>query len=321
MLRFMTVDHQWQKVFPNKCSVSGDRKAYRCNAEKVKNMETDSARKLAAEWYSDWRVDKDLTLYDNLLTTAEDQPILASMTLWRRSEPALPNDTYGKNMFVLDHGKVNLTNAMVTCGDKGVPRRSMLLVLHDLLCSTKNKFGEPWSNLSQRGKFRTFERLLLHLVDSEKDGADLQSWKDLIETRYTDTVKFTDKVDPRKFMPSLKERMNLELHVMAPTLLRDAKGILLCKKLDLASEERPKWEDTDVQADIQSFKTGLPVPKPDVLTYEFESKDFDGLTGRGPTCLALIVYQLLTGDISSEEYQPLLDMLKRESAFNGDDPV
>lgn len=89
--------------------------------------------------YFDWRNDKDRALYDFFPLTIAERPIFVSLSM---AENLPEVDTrYGHHTIVWQPSL--LRRAAFTIGDKGNPRRSMLLLLRDLLYPVPLKDGAP----------------------------------------------------------------------------------------------------------------------------------------------------------------------------------
>jgi hypothetical protein len=90
--------------------------------------------------YLDWRNDKDRYMYDYYEMPIADRPVFVSLSM----TVDLPevNTRYGSHMIVWDRASV-IPRSVFTLGDKGIARRSMLLLLRDLLYPIPQKDGSP----------------------------------------------------------------------------------------------------------------------------------------------------------------------------------
>jgi hypothetical protein len=86
--------------------------------------------------YMDWRNEKDYWLYDGFAIDVRRRPLFGSLTLmpWVPE----PNVVYGSHELILDHPRL-AGRCIYTVGDYHQPRRSMLLVLDNLLYDRKRK--------------------------------------------------------------------------------------------------------------------------------------------------------------------------------------
>jgi hypothetical protein len=170
---------KWDKVFPAKCI--GDDVGTFTGLEHQPSDLADrvDGRQDAKDWYLDWRVDKDRVMYDCHDFPFEQLPNFTSFTLWLKSEPPHPNYTYGHHMVVWDPQWMNLNRAVLSLGDRGVPRRSVLLLLQDILCKIPRKDGThfDYAQGAHWNKFHIFERLMLHVehMGGDADGLNTKT--------------------------------------------------------------------------------------------------------------------------------------------------
>jgi hypothetical protein len=129
------------------------------------------ARTASADFYWDWRVDKDHTLYDGFIPSVgaelgyqvndySHMPIFTSLS--PSVCPPLPNYTsYGANTIVLNPDAVR-NRCIFTLGDRRRPRRSMLLLLFDLSYDLPYKYG---SNAAMGKKNATWMVVMLYHLE------------------------------------------------------------------------------------------------------------------------------------------------------------
>lgn len=88
--------------------------------------------------YLDWRNHKDLWLYDCFPIVPTRRPVFCSLS----GQPRVPepNKNYGTNTLIFDRGRTR-SRCVHNFGDKYAPRRSMLLLLDDIIYVKKRKDG------------------------------------------------------------------------------------------------------------------------------------------------------------------------------------
>jgi hypothetical protein len=216
---------EWAKVFPN-CpkggkSPSGDFIGMQHETAELKDRIDGRAE--AADWYLDWRVAKDRYMYDFFELSLPELPNFCSITGW--PDAPMPFTTYGMHMFVWKSEL--LDRAVWSVSDRGVPRRSMLLTLQDLLCKTMTKEGRNF--LPEGERFTTLELLLRHLQAHRGKNRVCDQTR-LAKEQHALLDKEGYLTTPGKSVQALDGgnvfRANLEVHVfgeMRP--YRDALGI------------------------------------------------------------------------------------------------
>jgi len=114
--------------------------------------------------YMDWRNHKDLWLYDCFPIPATSRPLFCSLSM----QPIVPqpNTNYGHHVLLFNRNTTK-NRCIYTLGDKQQPRRSMLLLLDDLLYSRKKKDGDAGQSAKTRQKvaddlFRRMEMVRVH---------------------------------------------------------------------------------------------------------------------------------------------------------------
>jgi hypothetical protein len=111
--------------------------------------------------YVDWRNHKDLWLYDCFAILPRRRPLFCSLSL----QPIVPepNPNYGSHTLLFSRSRTE-NRSVHTFGDKQQPRRSMLLLLDDILYERAKKDGQPGQSADNRAKvaddlLRRFERV------------------------------------------------------------------------------------------------------------------------------------------------------------------
>ena len=99
--------------------------------------------------YLDWRNYKDLWLYDCFPIDPTRRPVFGSLS----GQPRVPepNSNYGQHTVLYDRQRTR-ARSIVNFGDKYAPRRSMLLLLDDVLYLKKRKDGSDAIGGDQRHK-------------------------------------------------------------------------------------------------------------------------------------------------------------------------
>jgi hypothetical protein len=201
----------------------------------------DDPRADSADFYWDWRVDKDHTLYDGFVSslgselgyTVADYSHMPIFTSLAPSVcPPLPNYTsYGANTIVLKPDAVR-DRCIFTMGDRRRPRRSMLLLLLDLAYDLPYKYGRNSVEGRKNGSWILI--LLYHLDKHATDYATgtsaalrteiQQGWQ-----RYPPTGSKPAKLDTDAPYASFGTTTLLpECHIFGEVKpSRDAVGVLL----------------------------------------------------------------------------------------------
>jgi hypothetical protein len=234
---------RWNQVFPAKCI--GDDVATFTGLEHQPSDLADrvDGRQDAKDWYLDWRVDKDRVMYDCHDFPFEQLPNFTSFTLWLKSEPPHPNYTYGHHMVAWDPQRMNLNRAVISLGDRGVPRRSVLLLLQDILCKIPRKDGThfDYAQGAHWNKFHIFERLMLHVehMGGDPDGLNTKTRflnrMDALPSppkKEDGTFEFGPPPAPpgtRRKRPWINSSQleNLEMHVFGPVKIDQAAALIM----------------------------------------------------------------------------------------------
>jgi hypothetical protein len=124
--------------------------------------------------YLDWRNHKDRWLYDCFPIDPQRRPLFASLAV----HPIVPepNPNYGHHFLLYNAAEVQ-HRRIICFGDKQQPRRSMLLLLDDLLYGHTKKDGS--APQSPDGRLRVLERVLrrvcwLHSAEHDEIEDDLE---------------------------------------------------------------------------------------------------------------------------------------------------
>lgn len=184
-------------------------------------------RENAWPWYMDWRVEKDRFLYDYNDLPPRELSNFASFTLWRYDECPSPYQTYGHHMIVLDPHVINLDRAVITMGDKGHPRRSALLLLQDLLCKAKDKYGNDPPAAPVR--METLLRLIVHAGHRPQPVPDTAG----LRRHYKNLVTYHAWKDfrPDRFPAAMTQMLPvLEMHVFGPLRPADALALYVARQ-------------------------------------------------------------------------------------------
>ncbi|MGL1935399.1 MAG: hypothetical protein OCD01_10275 [Fibrobacterales bacterium] len=144
----------WRKVF-RKCSVipKSNTDGFWTTRMSQKSIEAhEDDRKNSSGWYWDWRVEKDRAIYSGKVDTVGPllgyrlnenprtmSPVLTSLTPYIHCP--IPNANYGQNTFVWNNSIKS--RAVYTLNDRMPPRRSLLLLVQDIVFMTKAKMGDP----------------------------------------------------------------------------------------------------------------------------------------------------------------------------------
>jgi len=124
----------WREVFPD-CVPDGTFEDLAFNL--TENLKREDGRQHA--WhYLEWRKQKEGFMYDYYMRSTGDSPVFTSLS--QDVNLPLPNKTYGHHLIVWKQDA--LCRAVFTLGDYGRPRRSVLLLLRDLLYPIGRKDGQ-----------------------------------------------------------------------------------------------------------------------------------------------------------------------------------
>ncbi|MBZ5712964.1 hypothetical protein [Nannocystis pusilla] len=117
--------------------------------------------------YLDWRNHKDRWLYDCFPIDPQRRPLFASLAV----HPIVPepNNNYGHHFLLYDSAQVR-HRRIICFGDKQQPRRSMLLLLDDLLYGHTKKDGDGPQAASSR--LKVLERVLRRVCWLHSDEHD-----------------------------------------------------------------------------------------------------------------------------------------------------
>ena len=124
----------WREGFPD-CVRDGTFEDLAFNL--TENLKREDGRQHA--WhYLEWRKQKEGFMYDYYMRSTDDSPVFTSLS--QDVNLPLPNKTYGHHLIVWKQDV--LRRAIFTLGDYGRPRRSVLLLLRDLLYPIGRKDGQ-----------------------------------------------------------------------------------------------------------------------------------------------------------------------------------
>ena len=194
-------------------------------------------RQNAWPWYLDWRVNKDWMLYDHFDFPPDKLSTFSSYTSWLWTEPPATNTTYGYHTIIWDPNIINLNRCVLTVGDKGNPRRSMLMLLQDVICKTKNKDGsDPGLGGMSAERFALLSQIISHIESDPPDAAVpknalCQHWKEMIRKCGCRWYSKDNK------MHALRGPV-VECHMFGFVRLRDAVGLFMGNKVVIKKENQ-----------------------------------------------------------------------------------
>ncbi len=196
-------DVNWADVLP--CSGIGG--SFRGTRYDLNWHRAQSDGRQACWHYFDWRNDKDRALYDFFPMSIPERPIFVSLSM---AEDLPEVDTrYGIHTVVWNNSLFR--RAAFTLGDKGNPRRSMLLILRDLLYPIPLKDGSAAHTTADRAL--TF-------------GNIHERWERRAARQVFGQAAFTNLLLDRKTRMSVTA--NVEAHVFGPVNIHNhARGLIL----------------------------------------------------------------------------------------------
>lgn len=230
------------------------------------------SRQDSKDWYLDWRHDKDEVIYDCHDFPLEDLPNFTSLTFWPKAPE--PNMTYGAHMTVW---RPNLFDrAVFTVGDWGHPRRSIMLLLQDLISNGKRKDGSDYSSMSQRKKLMTFQRILLFV--NERLLHPIAAELDTLNGLFDDAIGTDERFKGDKPGMSTDYIEAIEAHLLGPVVLRrDAMLFLICNDRNHMNDPAPADDKfKELYDDLVRLAKS---PTCDVRSYRWESGDRTVLRG------------------------------------------
>jgi hypothetical protein len=134
---------RWSEIFPD-CGF--DTSTVHCLDEHYAVLTGSSPR---GSHYVDWRNHKDLWLYDGFQIDARRRPLFCALSV----QPIVPepNPNYGSHTLLFKRSTTR-HRSIHTFGDKQQPRRSMLLLLDDILYEHQKKDGSDGQSAKNRTK-------------------------------------------------------------------------------------------------------------------------------------------------------------------------
>lgn len=240
--------------------------------------------------YLDWRNDKDHWIYDCFEIEKHRRPFFASLTF----APNLPepNTTYGVHLGIFHQDRV-FHRSVFTLTDNGSPRRSMLLLLDELLHPRNCKNGKaPQSEAARLGTIGlTYDRVRALRAGLVTGGTQIgrQLWEWQL----------------KRGRPPKPDPANVEAHVFGPVTMEDDLHtfVLGHHYQDDLGMCYTGVEESAFKIDLYRFRPGI-----GILTYDISPTSHrypeQPRFKNDPACQAVVALQPAFGNLLPPELHP-----------------